>query len=205
MNLILIIFISYLIGSIPASILVCKIWSGIDIREHGSGNAGTTNVFRVLGWKPGIIVGIIDITKGFIAVVFISKIGAVSLDYILVQIIAGLSAVTGHIWTIFAGFKGGKGALTALGMLIGITPLAAGVCFTIWGFVFYISKYVSLGSIIAAICFPVIITLEKYFFNKNVSNYLLAFSILICTLIVFTHRSNIKRLFSGTENKFGKK
>jgi len=205
MNLIIIILISYILGSIPTSIIVSKLWKGIDIRNYGSGNAGFTNVVRVLGWKPGIIVGIIDLGKGFTATIFFSKIGAesITLDHTLAQIIAGFSAVVGHVWTIFAGFKGGKGVLTALGMVIGLVPVAAIACLIIWGIVVYISRYVSLGSITSAVLLPIVVLIEKQLFNKTLSNYLLIFSFFICILIIYTHRTNIQRLLSGTESKFG--
>lgn len=207
MNLTLTIFLSYLIGAIPTSIIVSKLWKGIDIREYGSKNAGFTNVVRVLGYKPGIIVAIVDIGKGLIATIFISKISinSINLDNTLIQILAGFSAIIGHIWTIFAKFKGGKGVLTALGMIIGLNPISAGICFFIWAIIVYFSKYVSLGSIASSLFFPVIIFVEKYYFNKSISEYLLIFSILICILIIYTHRSNIKRLIYGTENKFERK
>ena len=207
MSIIIIIILSYLIGSIPTSIIVSKLWKGIDIRKYGSGNAGLTNVIRVIGWKPGGIVGIVDFGKAFIATVYFSKIGAgsISIDYTLIQIIAGFSAVFGHIWTIFARFKGGKGILTALGMLVGLNPIAAITCLAVFGIVFYFSRYVSLGSITATVSFPIVILIEKHYFYKDISNYLLIFSFLICTLIIYTHRSNIKRLLAGTESKFAKK
>ncbi|MFC1562704.1 glycerol-3-phosphate 1-O-acyltransferase PlsY [candidate division KSB1 bacterium] len=207
MSIITIILVSYIIGSIPTSIIVSKLWKGIDIRQYGSGNAGLTNVLRVLGWKPSIIVGIVDFSKAYIATVYFSKIGAdsIPLDYTLIQIIAGLSAVLGHIWTIFAGFKGGKGVLTALGLIVGLDPFAALICFIIFWAIVYLSRYVSLGSICAAVFFPIVILIEKQYFNKDMSNYLLIFSLFICILIIYTHRSNIKRLLAGTENKFGKK
>ena len=207
MSLLIIILISYILGSIPASIIISRLWKGIDIRKYGSNNAGFTNVVRVLGWKPGIIVAVFDISKGFIATVYISRIGidAVSLDYTLIQIIAGFSAVIGHIWTVFAHFKGGKGVLTALGMLIGLIPSAAVICFGAWVITFSIWRYVSLGSIAAGIVFPVFVSIEKYYLNKDISIYLLLFSIIICILVIFTHRANIKRLLSGTENKFRSK
>ncbi len=166
-----------------------------------------TNVVRVIGWKPGVIVGIIDFSKGFIATVYFSKIGAgsIPLDYTLIQIIAGLSAIFGHIWTIFARFKGGKGVLTALALLVGLDPTAAITCLIIFAVIVYFSRYVSLGSISAAVAFPVIVLIEKQYLAKDISNYLLIFSFLICILIIYTHRSNIKRLLSGTENKFSRK
>lgn len=207
MNLLVIILISYILGSIPTSIIISRLWKGIDIRDYGSGNAGFTNVVRVLGWKPGIVVAIIDILKGYITAVYISKIGfnSISLDYSLIQIIAGFSAITGHIWTIFARFKGGKGVLTALGMVIGLIPSAAIICVIIWGVIVYKWRYVSLGSITAGVVFPIIVSLEKYYLNSNISLYLLLFSFIMCILIIHTHRTNISRLLNGTENKFGSK
>lgn len=207
MSLLIIILISYILGSIPTSIIISRLSKGIDIRNYGSGNAGFSNVVRVLGWKPGIIVAVVDITKGFVATVFVSKIGidTIPLDYTLIQIIAGFSAVIGHIWTVFARFKGGKGVLTALGMLMGLIPSAAVICFGAWGITFYKWRYISLGSIVAGIVFPVVVTVEKYYLNRNISVYLLLFSIIMCILMVFSHRANIKRMLSGTENKFGSK
>jgi len=196
--------ISYFIGSIPTSIIAGKLVRGIDIREHGSGNAGATNTFRVLGWKAGLVVGVFDMIKGFSATVFVSRISLypAPFDHSIVQIISGMSAVFGHIWTIFARFRGGKGVLTAAGMLLGITPAATLICMGIWGMVFSISRYVSLGSICAALSLPVVIFIEKYLFDQTIHNSLLIFTIIVSLLIVFTHRSNIKRLLNGTENRF---
>ncbi|RKY87621.1 acyl-phosphate glycerol 3-phosphate acyltransferase [candidate division KSB1 bacterium] len=205
-SIIVIIICSYIVGSIPTSIIAGKLWKGIDIRNYGSGNAGATNVFRVLGWKAGVIVGIFDIFKGLSAPIFIAKIliDPLPFDYQLIQIIAGVAAVFGHIWTIFAGFKGGKGVLTAAGMILGLAPVATLICIGIWGIIFFITRYVSLGSICAAISLPIVIMVEKYVFGQNIHSVLLFFTIFIGLLIIFTHRSNIKRLINGTENRFKK-
>jgi len=206
-SLIIIIILSYLAGSIPTSIIAGKLVKGIDIRKHGSGNAGAANTFRVLGWKAGVVVGLFDIFKGFSATVFISGIsfGQVPLEHSIVQIIAGMSAVFGHIWTLFASFKGGKGVLTAAGMLLGLTPLATLICMGIWGLIFFITRLVSLGSICAAACLPLVLLIEKFILKQDIHNSLFFFTIFISILILFTHRSNIVRLLNGTENRFKRK
>ena len=203
--LIIIIILSYLAGSIPTSIICSKLFRGIDIREHGSGNAGATNAIRVLGWKVGVLVLIFDIGKGVLATLLISRIAidVIPLPHDLVQIIAGLSAVLGHIWTIFAGFKGGKGVGTAAGMLFSLYPFAGLICLAIFAIVLATFRYVSLSSISAAISFPIIVVLFKDW--RGYSDYLLYFAIFIAILIVVTHRSNIKRLINGEEGRVGKK
>jgi glycerol-3-phosphate acyltransferase PlsY len=206
LSLIVIIFLSYLAGSIPTSIIMSKLTRGIDIRDHGSGNAGATNVIRVLGWKIGIVVIIVDVGKGVLATLLISKlrIDPVPISHNLVQIIAGLSAVLGHIWTIFAGFKGGKGVGTAAGMLFSLYPVAGIICLVIFAIVLLGGRYVSLASMTAAISLPIVILILNKFFNYSISNELLYFAIFMAHLIVFTHRSNIKRLIKGEENRIKK-
>jgi glycerol-3-phosphate acyltransferase PlsY len=207
-----IIILSYLVGSIPTSIIVSKILKGIDIREHGSGNAGGTNVMRVLGWKQGLFVIILDALKGAFAVVVIARLHYGGLpfqnispfdDFTLVQIIAGIAAVIGHIWTIFAGFRGGKGIATALGMLIMIVTVDMLVAVGIFILVVSISRYVSLGSILAAISVPLTLVVRENLFHDHIQSYntLLPFVIAVSLLVVFTHRKNVFRLLNGTENK----
>lgn len=213
-----IIVLSYLVGSIPTSIIVAKLAKGIDIREHGSGNAGGTNVMRVLGWKHGVFVILLDALKGVLAVVVIARFHYGSMpfqnatpfdDFTLVQIIAGISAVIGHIWTVFAGFKGGKGIATALGMLLMIATVDMLVAIGVFVIVVSISKYVSLGSILGAIAVPVTLIVRENIFNVNIPSYntLLPFVIALVMLVVFTHRKNVVRLINGSENKvsFSKK
>ncbi len=210
-SLIVIIVLSYLAGSIPTSIIMSKLTRGIDIREFGSGNAGATNAFRVLGWKIGLIVIIVDVGKGVLATLLISKlrIDPIPISHNLMQIIAGLSAVLGHIWTIFAGFKGGKGVGTAAGMLFSLYPIAGLVCLLIFAIVLLTFRYVSVASMIAAVSLPIVISILNKFYNYSISTELYYFSLLMAVLIIFTQRSNIKRLINGNENKmrslFGKK
>ena len=213
-----IIVLSYLIGSIPTSIIVSKLVKGIDIREHGSGNAGGTNVMRVLGWKHGVLVIILDALKGVLAVIVVARLHYGSIpfqnltpfdDFTLVQIIAGISAVIGHIWTVFAGFRGGKGIATALGMLLMIVTTDMLIAVGVFVVVVTISRYVSLGSILAAIAVPLTLIVRENIFNVDVPGYhtLLPFLIAVALLVVFTHRKNVVRLINGNENKlsFSKK
>jgi glycerol-3-phosphate acyltransferase PlsY len=207
-----IIFLSYLVGSIPTSIIISKLTRGIDIREHGSGNAGGTNVMRVLGWKQGLLVIFLDALKGAFAVVVIARLHYGGLpfqnvspfdDFTLVQIIAGISAVIGHIWTAFAGFRGGKGIATALGMLIMIVTVDMLVGVGIFILVVSISRYVSLGSILAAIAVPLTLIFRENILHDDIQGYgtLLPFVIAVSLLVIFTHRKNVMRLLQGTENR----
>lgn len=204
--------LSYLVGSIPTAIIVARCRRGIDIRQHGSGNAGGTNVFRVLGWKAGSFVVLADIAKGLIATMLVSRLmyGPIPFenrtpfdDYTLVQIIAGSSAILGHIWTLFAGFRGGKGIATAGGMLLGVAPLEVGISLVIFAVVLLASQYVSLGSLSAAVAFPLTMFFRENFFMAEIEGYntLIFFSLGISLLIIFTHRANIIRLLRGTEHK----
>ncbi|MCW8803848.1 MAG: glycerol-3-phosphate 1-O-acyltransferase PlsY [Ignavibacteriaceae bacterium] len=208
----IIVILSYLIGSIPNSILISRAVSGIDIRKHGSGNAGGTNVMRVLGWKYGLLVIILDALKGAIAVVIISRLFYGPLpfenvspfdDFTLVQIIAGMSAVIGHIWTVFAEFKGGKGIATALGMLLTLVTIDMLIAVGIFALVVLISRYVSLGSIIAAISVPATLFIRENLFHVDIPGYstLLPFIIGVTLLVIFTHRKNLVRIINGNENK----
>ena len=207
-----IVILSYLIGSIPTSIIVSKRVKGIDIRQHGSGNAGGTNVFRVLGWRAGVFVILLDMAKGLLATVVIAKImyGALPFpnrtpfdDFTVVQIIAGCAAILGHVWTVFAGFRGGKGIATAGGMLLGVAPVEVGVSFAVFVVVFLATQYVSLGSLSAAVTFPLTMFFRENVFMVDVPGYrtLIYFAIAISALIIYTHRTNIVRLLRGNENK----
>ena len=208
----IIVILSYLIGSIPNSILISRAVSGIDIRKHGSGNAGGTNVMRVLGWKYGLLVIFLDTLKGALAVVIISRLFYGPLpfenvspfdDFTLVQIIAGMSAVIGHIWTVFAEFKGGKGIATALGMLLTLVTIDMLIAVGIFALVVLISRYVSLGSIIAAISVPATLFIRENLFHVDIPGYstLLPFIIGVTVLVIFTHRKNLVRIINGNENK----
>lgn len=202
MDFILFSLVAYILGSIPTAVWVGRAWYNIDVREHGSKNAGATNTFRVLGKKPGIIVLVIDVLKGamatFLPVIF--AVGNTEMDQehlIQIQILAAIFAVTGHVFPIFAQFKGGKGVATSLGVIIGLQPLAALICVVLFLLVFILSKYVSLGAISAAIVFPLII---RFILGED-SSWLIGFSVLLSGLVIFAHRKNIGRLLKGEENK----
>ncbi len=206
--LFILIFISYLTGSTPTSIIVGKISKGIDIRNHGSGNAGGTNVFRVLGWKPALIVVSVDVFKGWLptAVYAVNIHSFTPLDDTgVLQIICGFSAVIGHTYPVFAGFKGGKGVGTLGGMLMALFPIAIPLCLLIFALVLMLTGYVSLGSIIASSSLPVILLILPVITTLNSPSLsLLIFSLLIPWFVIYTHRSNISRLRNGTENQFKK-
>lgn len=212
LNLIIIVILSYLVGAIPTSIIITRWVKGIDIRQHGSGNAGGTNVFRVLGWKYGVLTIILDALKGAVAVILIARLYLGSFpfpnatpfdDFTLVQIIAGLVAVVGHIWTVFAGFKGGKGIATSLGFLIAIITVDMFIALGVFFLVVTISRYVSLGSILAAISVPLILIVRENVFNVEISGYhtILPFAILLALLVIYTHRANVGRLLNGSESR----
>jgi acyl phosphate:glycerol-3-phosphate acyltransferase len=207
-----IIILSYLVGSIPTSIIITRAVKGVDIRNFGSGNAGGTNVMRVLGWKHGVLVILLDALKGVIAVVLIARLHYGNIpfenvtpfdDFTLVQIIAGIAAVVGHIWTVFASFKGGKGIATALGMLLILVTIDMLIAIGIFILVVTISRYVSLGSLIGAISVPLTLIIRENVFHVNIPHYstVLPFVILVSLLVVYTHRKNVARLFSGRESK----
>jgi acyl phosphate:glycerol-3-phosphate acyltransferase len=207
-----IIILSYLVGSIPTSIIVSKMVKGIDIRNYGSGNAGGTNVMRVLGWKHGIMVILLDAMKGVLAVIVIARLHYGNIpfenatpfdDFTLIQIIAGMAAVIGHIWTIFAGFKGGKGIATALGMLLMIVTVDMLIAVGVFAIVVTVSRYISLGSILGAIAVPLTLVIRENVFHVNITGYntLLPFLILVTLLVIYTHRKNVVRLLNGEESK----
>ena len=206
--LFLVIAISYLLGSIPTSIIAGKVIRGIDIREYGSGNAGGTNVFRVLGFKPALFVIFIDVFKGWLPPAFLAQsffeIQSIP-DLGILQILCGFSAVLGHTYTIFAGFKGGKGVGTLGGMLIALFPTAFPFCLAVAIITIMLTGYVSLASILASVSLPIFLFLLPPFFGTNPAPLsLMVFSLLIPWFITFTHRSNIQRLRSGEENRFEK-
>jgi len=196
---------SYLLGSIPTVIITGKLLKHIDIRQHGSGNAGATNVFRVLGWRAGLVVLIIDMFKGFLAAGLLIRLFPQlwsDTDYrIYWQIMAGLIAILGHIWTIFAGFRGGKGVGTAAGVILGLQPFPVLICLIVFIVIVARTRYVSLGSITSAILLPFILLGNKFLLHLEVPVAMLILSVLLALLIVFTHRQNISRLIQGNENK----
>jgi len=213
--LILIAVLSYFIGSIPTAVIISKKFFGFDIREKGSGNMGSTNAFRVLGWKWGVTVQLLDILKGVFAVVVIAGFLGSELaipnattfeDLTLIKIMSGIFAVLGHIFSAFVGFRGGKGINTAAGMLLGIAPIDVGVAALFFIIAVAFSGYISLGSILAAFTLPSSMIFRYNILHDTIPGYntLVYFFVGLFVLIVYTHRSNLKRLVTGTENKFPK-
>lgn len=193
-------FIAYILGSIPTAVWIGKAYYSIDIRKHGSFNAGATNTFRVLGKKPGIVVLLIDVVKGSLAVLLPYFILGTSIDnerMALIQILTAILVVVGHVFPVFANFDGGKGVATSLGVIIGLHPPAAIICFAFFLIVFMISKYVSLGAIVGAFMFPVLINLV---FQVD-SFWLRLFSVILGALVIITHKKNIVRIMKGEESK----
>lgn len=217
----IVIILSYLIGSVPSSVWLGKLFKGIDVRDHGSGNAGMTNAYRVLGWQIAVGVGIIDFLKGFIAAYYFSRL-ALSMsgeplvffetwqaDYFL-RVIAGLVAVFGHMFPLYANFKGGKGVMTACGMLYGVavvSTIAVSASFLTFVFLVWATRYVSLASVVASLLYPTILLLMRFYLDMYVDGSLLVLATAVALGIVIKHHTNIKRLLSGEENRiqFGKK
>lgn len=199
MNIAILLVIAYLLGSIPTAVWVSKKVFGIDIREHGSGNAGATNTFRILGSKAGTAVMIFDMLKGFLAVklALLSPYGYYSEQSVNLQVFLGLFAVLGHIFPIWAEFRGGKGIATLFGMILSIQPLVAVSMVGVFVLMLYITRYVSLSSITASIAFPVMIF---FIFREPEISYRI-FAIATACLVVLTHHKNINRLINGSESK----
>lgn len=207
-----VILLSYLVGSIPSSIWVGKLVKGVDIRNHGSGNAGATNTFRLLGWRPGVAVLIIDFCKGFISSFWISQLayyigsGPVALFSFwevdpFLKILCGIVAIIGHMFPIFANFDGGKGMATAAGMLCGIEPVSVGIAAVVFTAVMFSSRYVSLASLVAAFIYPLVLVSLRYGFGWNLDGSILIFGAIAGIGIIIKHRGNIRRLLNGTENQ----
>lgn len=195
----ILILIAYLLGSIPTSVWIGKAFYKIDVREFGSGNAGATNTFRVLGKNAGIPVLIIDILKGTaaVALAYLSSFAPHSDEFINLQLGLGIAALIGHIFPVFAGFRGGKGVATILGIVICILPLACSLSLLIFLIVLLSSRIVSLSSMIGGICFPIILNILL----GNTNQILMVFSIIVSALLIITHRKNIKRLLKKEESK----
>jgi glycerol-3-phosphate acyltransferase PlsY len=190
--------LAYLLGSIPTAIWIGKAFHGIDVREHGSGNAGATNTIRVLGWKTGIPVLVFDLGKGYLATilpVLLNAAGHGTSTETDIMIVAGLIAITGHILPLFAGFRGGKGVASAFGSLLALHPALTITVIGIFLIVFLAGGVVSIASIIAGIAFPVL--LFTVFDTPSV--FFKIFSVFIALALIFTHRKNIKRLLKGEE------
>lgn len=202
MTELLLLICAYLIGSIATAVWVSKGVFGIDIREHGSGNAGATNTFRVLGPKAGTFVMVVDMLKGILAIKLSLLIPYYQNPDNLTQLVnlqigLGLAAVLGHVFPIWAGFRGGKGIATLFGMVLAIQPYVALSCVGVFLLILFLTRYVSLSSIIASIAFPVLIL----FIFKEEELYYRIFAIAVALMVVLTHQKNIARLLTGTESK----
>lgn len=198
----LLIILAYLIGSIPTAVWVSKHFFGIDIRDYGSGNAGATNTYRVLGPKWGTIVMIVDMLKGvaasflyFLIPFYVME--SHEADRINLMIGLGLAAVLGHIFPIWANFKGGKGVATLFGMILAIQPIVAAWCVVVFLVVLYLTRFVSLSSILSSVAFAVFIL---FIFNDDVALYRI-FSVAVALMVILTHQKNINRILKGTESK----
>jgi acyl phosphate:glycerol-3-phosphate acyltransferase len=210
LSLIVIVLLSYMVGSIPGSVLVAKYVHGINIRQHGSGNPGATNVFRVLGWKSGVFCTLVDMGKGFIAAGLIAMIRIDGLPYLIdawhmetvVRLLAGIAAVVGHMFPVWAGFHGGKGVNTSGGALLAIEPISMIITLLTFAVVLFATRYVSLASLSAAIAFPSAVAVRRYVFGiEAVDASLMIFSIGMAIVLFVAHRPNIIRLLNGTENR----
>ena len=209
MELIVNLILSYLLGSISGSILMGKL-KGIDIREMGSGNAGGTNSFRTMGATFALSVIFIDVLKGYIAVKFvpylqlgdiltINTINTINIE--LLHIICGTGVVLGHVYPIYHGFKGGKGAATMVGVLAALFPVSLVICFILWIIILIFTGYVGFSTILAGIILPII---TAFYFEEGLGSPFGIFTIIISLFIIFTHRSNIQRMLNGNENRFEK-
>jgi acyl phosphate:glycerol-3-phosphate acyltransferase len=200
MKELVLIITAYLIGSIPTALIISKSFFGVDIREYGSGNMGATNTFRVLGAKFGTIVMIGDMLKGILAVALYNLLPYYltnELDRTNLMIGLGLAAVAGHIYPIWAQFRGGKGVATLFGMLLAIQPVVAASCVGVFLLVLFLTRYVSLSSILAGVALPICVL---WIYNEKEVFYRV-FAVAVAALIVLTHQKNISRLLKGNENR----
>jgi glycerol-3-phosphate acyltransferase PlsY len=200
MNELLLILFAYLVGSVPTAVWVSRRFFGIDIRDYGSGNAGATNTYRVLGAKWGTLVMIVDMLKGIAATclyLLLPHYVHDEWDRTNLMVGLGLAAVVGHIFPLWAGFRGGKGVATLFGMIVAIQPLVAVCCVGVFMLVLYLTRFVSLSSILAGISFAVFIL---FIFNDDVTLYRV-FSVAVALMVILTHQKNINRIINGTESK----
>jgi glycerol-3-phosphate acyltransferase PlsY len=189
---------SYLLGAVPTSYLAARVFRGIDLREHGSRNLGATNLYRVLGWRYAIPVGLFDAAKGLIPVlVFAPQVSPSE----LFALVCGLTAVLGHAFSVFVGFRGGKGVATAAGVMLGLAPVALAAAAVVWAVLVYATGYVSLGSIAAAAVFPLAVAVLE----PPEQPLVLWLDVAVAAAIIWFHRGNIRRLLNGTENRFGRR
>ena len=189
---------SYLLGALPTSYLAARVCRGIDLREHGSRNLGATNLYRVLGWRYAVPVGLFDAAKGLVPVlVFAPRVSSSE----LFALVCGLTAVLGHVFSVFVGFRGGKGVATAAGAMLGLAPVALALAALVWAVLVFTTGYVSLGSIVAAAVFPLAVAVLE----PPDQPLMLWLDVAVAAAIIWFHRGNIRRLLNGTENRFGRR
>ncbi len=192
---VLLLVIAYVMGSIPFGLIVGKMWAKVDVRQHGSGNIGVSNVFRTIGPLPAVVVLAFDAGKGALPVLLAVQVFPDSIW----GLATGIAAIIGHNWPAFLRFKGGRGVATTIGVILTLSPIVALILFVLWVITLAVSRYISLASMIAALAFPLLV----YFWR--ISGTYLALSILISVFVIYRHRPNIQRLLAGTEYKIGEK
>ena len=210
LSVLVIVVLSYMVGSIPASVWIGKLMYDTDLRQHGSGNAGATNAFRVLGWKAGVLATVVDLGKGLLAAAVIATIRIDALPAGLgfweadsvIRLMAGVTAVIGHMYPMWAGFKGGKGVNTTAGVLLALTPSVMLLTLGVFAIVLFSSRYVSVASLSATLAYPSAIAVNKYLLHaESLDASVFVFSLFLATGIFYAHRSNIKRLLEGSESR----
>ena len=189
--------LAYLIGAIPTSYLVARLIAGIDLRAHGSGNLGATNVYRALGWGYAVPVGVIDVAKGAVPVLMLPpRLGEAP----WIPLAVGGAAIVGHVYSVFVKFRGGKGVATAAGVVLALAPVAVAICAALWVLLVWATGYVSVASLGGALAFPV-----AAWATSGGNAWLVAAGAVLALFIVFNHRSNLRRLRAGTESRFGRR
>ncbi len=205
-SLAILLILSYLLGAFPSSVVYGKLFRKVDIRKQGSGNAGGTNAWRVLGWKIGLPVMLTDVAKGALASVLIARIplGPLPFEFGTVALLCGIVAVIGHVFPVYIGFRGGKGVATAAGMLLANAPIPVACAVGVFAVMLFLFGKVSLGSILAAVSLPISVFFIDRFTSINYPVLLLALTIALALFILYTHRSNIQKLMKGEEKAFPK-
>ena len=197
-RIVLSVLISYILGAVPLSYIMGRFLRGIDLREHGSGNLGAANTFRVLGPRAAIPVLLADIGNAFLAVRLVPVFG---LENQVFMLLAALIVILGHNYSIFLRFSGGKGVGTTTGAFLAMAPIAVGICFALWIMVLAVSRIVSVASMVAAVMLPVSVALSVEVFGRDLHPSILYLAILVALIVIYKHRSNIRRLREGTERK----
>ena len=198
MTAVLMVLLAYLLGSIPTAVIAGKLLKGIDIRGEGSGNAGATNAARILGWKAGIVVAVVDLAKGLLAVLLVARIAPLAGGG--APALCGIAAVTGHVFPVFAGFRGGKGVATAAGAAIALFPILAPFCLAVFLLVAAASRWIVVASLTAVFVLPGMY-LTSCLFEARFDPWKAGFAVAVFLFIVMTHRGNIARLIRGEERK----